>query len=50
MTVFAKYNVLAEETLLTLHSLTRSRNLIGLMKIKEKQSAYGPISRLFVEV
>ena len=44
MTVFAKYNdVLAEETSLLVH-------LIGSLRIKEKQSAYGLVSRLFVEV
>ena len=46
---FVNYNVFAEVTLLLVH-LTRSRHFIGFLKIKEKQSAYGAVSRLFVEV
>ena len=45
MTIFANYNVLNEETLLLVYSMIS--NLIGSLKIIEKQSAYGSVSRLF---
>ena len=54
MTVFANYNMLAEETISLsfdeISVMENARNSIGLQKIKEKQSAYGAVSRPFAEV
>ena len=51
--LLTNYNVLVDESLLLNHFMRfrKARNLIGSLKIKEKQSAlYGLVSRPFVEV